>query len=106
MGGCGRLYTIPHGISTTEGLGLAVRPRDTHKILCLEARPADQRAIHVRNSQQLDSIRRLHRPPIENPDALASWAEPIGQSLSDNAVDLGDIRGRRSQTCADCPDRL
>src|SRR5579871_2060664 len=49
---------------------LRVHPGNRQELLSLEARAADQRAVHIVDRQQLLGVRRLHRTAVEDADPL------------------------------------
>src|SRR6478752_7848865 len=78
---------------------------DSQKLVRLEARAADQRAIDIGGGQQLGGIATLHRATIEQAHGLGIGDQPA-QHLANMRMRCGHLRGGRCLARADRPDRL
>lgn len=80
--------------------------RNTEEIGGLEARPANERAIDVLHTEQLDRVGRFDRPAVQNSHGPGLRAQLFAKLCAD--VRMGGrhvLRGRR-QSGSDRPDRL
>src|SRR5215471_7738950 len=107
------LYTIRCGISTGTGSsphersdmrGPAYRPLrglmratspisrcNAEKFVGLQARPADQCAVHIGKRQQLPRVARLDRAAVEHAHPLPGRAEARGEALANEPMHLDHV---------------
>ena len=72
----------------------------------LERCAADQRAVDVREGEELRGVLRLYAAAVEDPRALGLLAVAVGDQRADERDRVLGLLGCRRQPGADRPDRL
>src|SRR5690242_8997879 len=88
------------------GLRTSGSGNDGHEVRRLEAGAADKSAIDVRDFEDLARVRRLDRPSVKDPHALALNAVTLHQPSPNGRVHLADFARGRDFPGPDCPYRL
>ena len=91
--------------SVTSGGDLWVQavPHDRCEFLRVEARPADQGAIHVRFGHDARDVRGLHRATVEDPSLLGdSGAVVLPDPFTDDSAHLLGVFRRGDLAGTDC----